>query len=163
SGAADAVRRRIANEGASEFARAVLKDLHAVWPDVVETTPIAITDDKTANSFSVTLHYEIRNCWKGDSASRHLIFRIVDDAVSGELQPVKGGQRETQIYLGSPRKITRILRLNMPSSWTGDGWRNLSEAGSIKFMSSLRVEGQTLTHWKELVVGAWSLPASQAG
>lgn len=162
-GAADAMRRRIANEGAAEFARVVLKDLQAVWPRIVETAPIDVGDDKKANGVSVTLNYEIPECWTWNSARKRYVFTIADTAVSGELQPLKSSQRQIPIYLGQPRRITRYLRMNMPSMWVGSGWHHVREAAGLKFVNSLRVEGRTMTNSKELVVPAWSLPASEAG
>ena len=161
--AADAVRNRIANEGTDEYARTMSKELQAAWPSAVETKPMVIRDDQIQNRLTLVLNFEIRDCWKQANDGKRLSFGIIDAVITGsELNPLRGTPRQTEIYLGRPRKITRFLHMDMPRRWTGTGWWHDCEAPGVKFVNRLRMDGRTITNSKELVITAWSIPAAQA-
>lgn len=152
SAAADGVRNRIANEGRADFSKEMLKGLQSMWPGAVETAPIEISDDPVKNSLNVRLDYEIRGCWK--QVDKNWKFEIADVITAGELSPLNAA-RQTDIYLGHPRKLTRDLRIEMPSRWVGTGWRQTSELPGLTFNNHLIVVGRTLSNTKELVVKEW--------
>jgi transglutaminase-like putative cysteine protease len=161
--AADAVRNRIANEGAAEYARTILKELQSVWPGAVEMEPMEIRDDQAKNCLTLILSFEIRDCWKQADDGKRLSFSIIDTVITGsELNPLRGTPRRAEIYLGRPRKITRFLHMDMPRAWAGTGWLHEAEAPGVKFFTRLRIYGPTITNSKELVVTTWSIPAAQA-
>lgn len=159
---ADAIRRRFANEGTAGYVQAVLKELQSVWPSVAETAPIEVQDDPGRNSVTVTLAYEIRDCWKPGNASAELNLVVASGTFSGELHPLAGVRRETDIHLRRPRKITSFLRLNMPCRWGDEGWSHRFEAPHISYTDRFRVEGRTIVDSRELLIDAWSLPAADA-
>jgi hypothetical protein len=163
SWAADLVRYRIANEGAAEYARAMLKQLQTAWPSIVETKPMVIHDDEVRNCFTVKLSYEIRGCWKQDKSGGRLSLQIIDAVLTDELAPTRAIQRETEIYLGRPRKITRHLHMKMPRQWFGNGWRRTYEAPGLRYVNHLDIGGRSITYSKELMVNAWSIAATQVG
>jgi transglutaminase-like putative cysteine protease len=160
SGAADALRNRIANEGPADFSKGMLKELQSNWPGAIETAPLEISDDQVKNCLSVKLNYEIPGCWK--QADKNWKFEIADVITAGELGPLNGA-RQTDIYLGHPRKLTRDLRIEMPSRWAGTGWRQTHELPGLTFTNHLTVVGRTLSNTKELVIKEWSIPPVQAG
>ena len=162
SWAADFVRNRFANEGTTEYARAILKELRQTWPGLVETAPLAISDDQAANRLRLTLSYEISDCWKPTDDKRGLGFTTVDGILSGELTSLKTVTRQTAIHLGRPRKLTRYVRMNMPCQWAGDGWWHEHEAPGVKYVDRFKIDGKVISSSRELVIGAWSLPAEQA-
>jgi Domain of Unknown Function with PDB structure (DUF3857) len=161
--AADMVRNRIANEGATEYARTMLKELQAVCPNILETAPMVIRDDQAQNCLTLILTYEIRDCWKQGDDGKRLSFSIPDAVLTGgELNPLRGSERKTEIYLGRPRKITRYLRLNMPRKWSGNGWWHAQDTPGLSYVNRLKIDGRTISNSKELLITAWSLPAAQA-
>lgn len=159
---ADLIRNRIANKGAPEYARAVLHDLKAVWPAVVESRPIEVSDDKVRNIVTLSLSYEIADCWKPSEDGSHLKFVISDTSVSGELAPLGEAPRSADIYLGRPRKITRRVRVEMPRKWAGTGWSHRWDASGISYSNRFSVEGRNVVNAKELVIDGWSLPSAES-
>jgi hypothetical protein len=160
--AADFVRNRFANEGTTEYARATLRELQLAWPGIVETMPLAISDDQAANRLRLTLSYEIRDCWKPTDGKRRLSFSTVDAILPGELTSLRTVPRQTAIHLGRPRKITRYMRMNMPCQWAGNGWWHEHEAPGVKYIDRFKIDGRLISNSRELVIDAWSLPAAQA-
>jgi hypothetical protein len=156
--AADFVRGRLANEGTNGYAKDMFQ---ANWPGIVETAPVEIRDDPVKNCFTTVLTYEIRDCWKPAGAGR-LSFGIADVTVAGELAPLRGTQRQADIYLGRPRKTTHVVRMDMPCRWAGHGWFHEHQAPGVTYSNRLDMEGRTIVSSKELVVDAWSMPAGQA-
>jgi hypothetical protein len=159
--AADFVRNRLANEGTNGYAKDMLKEVQAGWPGIVEAAPVEIDDDPVKNCFTTVLNYEIRDCWKPAGAGR-LSFGITDVTVTGELAPLQGTQRRTDIFLGRPRKTTHVVRMDMPCRWAGQGWFHKHRAPGVSYISRLDIDGRTIISTKELVVDAWSGPAEQA-
>jgi hypothetical protein len=161
--AADSVRNSIANEGTAEFSKQMLKELQATWPAVVETEPMQICDDQAKNCLTAILSYEIRDGWKPAEPNGRLGFGIADTVTNRELNPLNGAQRQTDIYLGYPRKITRRMRIEMPRIWAGQGWQRVHKVpGSIGYIDQLSIDGRAIDHSKELVIEAWSVPAAEA-
>jgi len=160
--AADSVRNRIANEGNAEYSKQMLKELRAIWPAVVETEPMQIRDDQAKNCLTAILSYEIRDCWKPAGPDGRLSFGIADTVTVRELNPLNGAQRQTDIYLGYPRKITRRIRMEMPRNWAGQGWQRVQKVPGISYIDQLSINGKAIDHSKELVIEAWSVPAAQA-
>lgn len=158
--AADTIRNRFANDGPGTFAQTMLRDLQDVWPGVAETAPMEIQDDKDRNTITLSLNYEVRNCWKPDDEQSQLKL-VVARALGGELQPLPGERRETDIALGRPRKMTGFVQLNMPSRWRGDGWLYRLEAPGVSFVDRSLVNGRAITASQELVIDAWSLAAAE--
>jgi transglutaminase-like putative cysteine protease len=158
--AADAIRSRFANDGPSVFAQAMLRELQNVWPGAAETAPMEIQDDKDRNTITLSLNYEVRDCWKSADDESQLKL-VVARALSGELQPLPGERRETDIGLGRPRKMTGFLQLNMPSRWRGNGWLYRLQASGVSFVDRSLVNGRTVTASQELVIDAWSLAAAE--
>jgi len=81
--------------------------------------------------------------------------------LGGELQPVPGEHRESEIVLGRPRKITAFVKLNMPSRWRGHGWLFRFDASAVGYIDRSLVDGRTVTASQELVVGAWSIAGAE--
>nr|WP_246583729.1 DUF3857 domain-containing protein [Bradyrhizobium iriomotense] len=158
--AADAIRNRFANDGPSAFAQTMLRELQDVWPGAAETAPMEIQDDKDRNTVTLSLNYEVRDCWKpADDGSQ--LKLVVARALGRELQPLPGERREIDIVLGRPRKMTGFVRLNMPSRWRGDGWLYRLEASGVSFIDRSLVNGRTVTASQELVIDAWLLAAAE--
>ena len=160
SWAADALRNRIANEGHVDYSKEMLKGLQSIWPTAIEAVPVEISDDQVKNRLSAKFSYEIPSCWK--KIDKNWRFEIADAVTVGELAPLNAAQRQTDIYLGHPRNVTRHLRIEMPSNWAGLGWHDRHELPGIAFTNRLKVAGPTISNFKELVVDAWSIPAAQA-
>jgi hypothetical protein len=118
SGTADLIRNRIANQGRDEYASEMLTELQAVWPDLVEAAPMEIHDDQKANCLLASFAYRIPDCWKPETNKR-LRFDLVDAFIWRELGPLKGLDRQSDIYLGRPRKITSRAIMEMPRKWLG--------------------------------------------
>lgn len=158
--AADAIRNRFANDGPSAFAQAMLRDLQEVLPGAIELAPMEIQDDKDRNTITLSLNYEVRDCWKpADDGSQ--LKLVVSRALGGELQPLPGERREADIALGRPRKMTGFIQLNMPRRWRGDGWLYRLEAPAVSFIDRSLVNGRTVTASQELVIDAWSLAGAE--
>ena len=119
-----------------------------------------IQDDKDRNTITLSLNYEVRNCWKPDEEQSQLKL-VVARALGGELQPLPGERRETDIALGRPRKMTGYVQVNMPSRWRGDGWLYRLEAPGVSFVDRSLVNGRAVTASQELVIDAWSLAAAE--
>jgi transglutaminase-like putative cysteine protease len=160
-GAADTMRHHLANEGTAEYAKRILKTLQGPWPGIVETAPVEIRDDQEKNSVTATFAYEIHDCWKAIEGGR-LRFEIVDPVVAGELGALPRTQRQTDIYLGRPRKITRHVRMEMPYGWDGEGWDRVCEAPGLRHTDRLNLSKRQITSAKELVIDTWSIPAANA-
>jgi transglutaminase-like putative cysteine protease len=160
--AADSIRNRFANEGTAGFAQTMLKELQSVWPGVAETTSIEVRDDKERNNVTLVLAYEIHDCWKPGNDGSQLDFTVADVAVSRDLQSLANAPRENEIFLGRPRKITSYIRLNMPCNWSGSGWSRELEASCIRYVDRFRIDRRTISNSRELIIGAWSLPAAEA-
>lgn len=158
--AADAVRSRIANDGANAFAQAMLRDLQSAWPSAAEVAPMDIRDDKDVNRVTLTFNYEVRDCWKPADDGSRLNLNVVR-AVGRELQAISGERRETDIVLGRPRKLTSFVQLNMPRRWDIGGWLRRFEASCITFVDRCTSNGNVITSSRELVMDAWSLPAAE--
>jgi hypothetical protein len=161
AGAADMVRDRLANVRTAEHARQILKELQGTWPGIVETAAMEVHDDQDKNSITTTFAYEIRNCWKAADGGM-LGFDTIDTGVAGELGALRATQRQNDIYVGRPRRITRQVRMEMPRNWHGEGWRHEYEAPGVRYTHRLDITGQKITSDKELVVEAWSVPATKA-
>ena len=160
SWAADALRNMIANGGMADYAKQLLIERQEAWPGTLETRPVTVHDDPVKNCLTTNFSYEIRDCWKS-GGKRALNFKFVDTVASSELQAIKGAERRADIYLGRPRKVTSRVRMHMPCTWTGSSsYRELHEQG-LHYVSRLAVDGRTVRSAKELVVGAWSVPAPQ--
>jgi hypothetical protein len=159
---ADAVRNRVANEGAAEYARSMLKELQADWPGIRETKPIEINDDRIQNCITLILSYEVPDCWRRLDDGKRLGLPITDTALSSELNPLKGIERQTEIFLGRPRKVTRCVRIDMPRKWKGSGWQHQLETPGLSYVDRLSIDGKTISNSKELVIAEWSLPAARA-
>lgn len=158
--AADAIRSRFANDGPSAFAQALLKELQNVWPDTTEIAAMEIQDDEDRNTITLSLNYEVRNCWKSANGESQLKL-VAARALGGELQALPGERRETDIALGRPRKMTAFLQMNMPSRWRGDGWLYHLETPGVRFIDRSVVNGRMITASQELVIDAWSVSATQ--
>jgi hypothetical protein len=154
---------KLASETPLHFLDWMLKELQATWPAVAETEPMRICDDRGRNCFTAILSYEIRDCWKRIGPDGRLGFAITDLVTARELNPLKGTPRQTDIYLGHPRKITRRLRMDMPRNWAGQGWQRVQKVPGISYTDQLSIDGRTIDHIKKLVIEAWSVPAAQAG
>jgi hypothetical protein len=151
---ADQVRNRIANEGAAEFAGAMLKQLQATWPGIIETRPMEISDDEAANCFTVKFTCETRDAWKLDERGGRLRFHLTDTIFGEELRSPRGTQRQTEVYLGRPRKITRHVRMNMLRKWFSQGWRHAHQASGLSYIDNFNVSGTIITNTKELMINA---------
>lgn len=160
--AADSVRNRIANEGTTEYSKEMLNELRAAWPNIVETAPMEIRDDQVENCFTAIFNFEIRDCWKQANGRGLLGFDITDTVAVGELAQLRGIQRQTDIHLGRPRKITHRVRMDMPRKWAGAGWHNEHQAPGIRYSNRLNIDGRAINSSKELVIDAWSIPAEHA-
>jgi hypothetical protein len=160
--AADAIRHRFANEGAAGYAQAVLKELQSIWPSIAEAAPIEVSDDPARNCVTVTSSYEIRDCWKPGKSASHFDLVVASGSFRGELQPLSGVNRKTDIYLGRPRRITSVLKLNMPCGWVDNGWLHRFETSRARYTDNFLIEGRTIIDSRELVIDAQSLPAAEA-
>lgn len=159
--AADSVRNRIANEGTTVYANEMLKDLKATWPAILEAKPVEIHDDQEKNCLTAVFAYEIPDCWDPDEGDR-VAFKFADTTFVRELGLLNGTQRQEDVYLSRPRKVTRYLRMNMPCGWSGVGWSHEERTLGLSLVSKLDVDGRTISHSKELVVDAWAIPAAKA-
>ena len=159
---ADSIRNRIANEGTADYAKRMLKDVEAIWPNVVETEPLKIADDRAENHFVATFAYEIRDGWKPDKDGKRIGFAVVDPVIGKELNPLGNTERHADIFLGRPRKVTSRVTMRMPWRWSGSGWDRKYREQGLSFTSRLAVKAKTISCAKELVIDAWSMPAGKA-
>lgn len=157
---ADGMRNRFANEGAGGYVDAMLKEWQSVWPGVTKAAPAEVHDDRARNTITVVLKLTIPSGWQPGSAGAPLVFAVADMATNRELHPLVQSRREADIFLARPRKITNMLRLNMPRRWLGDGWSRNLEARNINFVDRLMVRGRVMTSYRELTIHGWSLPAA---
>lgn len=160
--AADLLRHKIENEGHSKYAEQVLNDLREVWPDIVETAPLSWHDEQSDNRLTAIFSCEIRNAWRPVGHEERLGFKITATSVAAELSLLKKTQRRTEVFLGRPRKITWRARLRMPRPWGGTGWNQVLNAMSVRFVSNLVIQAREVCLEKEMLIGSWSLPASEA-
>lgn len=158
--AADTMRNRIANEGPGGFVQGMLKDWQSVWPGVTATEPVEVHDDRALNKLSMVLKLAIPDAWKAGEAGKPLFFRTVDLATGHELKSLPGPRRDADIYLGRPRKITNLVHIKMPVKWNG-GWALRFEASHLGLINRLTFDGRNAIHYRELVIGAWSMPAGE--
>lgn len=158
---ADAIRNGIANQGASAYAKEVLKELQAIWPDTVETEPLVIEDDPVRNRFTTILGYEIRNGWKPAAKGKRLTFKLVDFQSPKELALLKTPQRRADIHLGRPRKVMHVARMHMPRDWPAKGWNRSLHTPAINILNRLDCDGRMLTSVRELTVAARTMPGAQ--
>lgn len=159
---ADSIRNRIANEGVAGFSQTILKETQRFWPGAVETSPIEIHDDQAANKLTLVTKYDIHDCWKSVGNDGQLGFPIVDWLLGRELQPIGATARETEIFLGRPRRIYRCVHLRMPCGWRGGAWQRPLTASQIDFIDRLLVDGRNIIHSRELTIKGWTLPGAEA-
>ncbi|WFU81861.1 DUF3857 domain-containing protein [Bradyrhizobium sp. CIAT3101] len=159
---ADGMRNRIANEGTGGYVEGMLREWQSVWPGVAEAAPIEVQDDRVRNTVSLVLKLTIPGGWKTGGANSPLVFPIADMATVHELHPLAELRRENEIFLGRPRKITNLIKVNMPRRWPGDGWIRRLEAPGIDYSSRATFDGRTMNSFRELIVHRWSSPASGA-
>jgi transglutaminase-like putative cysteine protease len=157
---ADMARNRTADQGTAEYSRAMLRELQSIWPGVSETVPVEISDDPAGNCLTTTFTFEIRDGWKRDPNGR-LSFTIADQILPRELVPIPGAPRLTDIFAGRPRKLTRRVRMEMPSKWIGNGWYQVEETSSLSFVDRLATSGKVIESSRELIIKAWSVPAAE--
>lgn len=119
--AANSLRYRFANEGTTEYAKNLLQELQATWPAMVEKEPLSISDDQIGNCLTVTFIYEVQNVWKHVENMENLKFEIVDHFTNQQLDAISRLQRQCDIYVGRPRKVTYALTMHMPRTWGGSG------------------------------------------
>ena len=160
--AADLLRHRIENEGHSKYSEQVLNDLRVVWPDIVETAPLALQDDQADNRLTAIFSFEIRNVWNPVDKKGRLGFKVVAASIAAELGPLKKTQRRNDVVLGRPRRITWRARIHMPRSWAGSGWNQVLNAMGVRYTNKLFMDAREILHDKELSIMSWSLPASHA-
>jgi len=160
--AADAVRNRIDNDGASKYSEQMLKQLQIVWPGITETEPMVLQDDPVKNRLSVVFTCEIPDCWKPLGNSERLGLKLTDDVMCRELEALKKTQRQADIFLGRPRKLTWRVRVHPARTWHGKGWDRLLQERGLRFTNELKIGRRVIDHTKELVVDAWSVPAAHA-
>jgi transglutaminase-like putative cysteine protease len=159
--AADSLRHRIENEGHSKYSEQMLGELRSTWPDIVETQPLSLRDERGDNRLSATFNYEIRNGWRPVDKGR-LGFKLSAASIAAELNPLKNAQRRTDVYLGRPRKLTWRARMHMPREWAGTGWHQVLNAMNVRYTNELIIATREVRHEKEMLISNWSLPASQA-
>lgn len=160
--AADSVRNRLANEGPTVYANERFKELQPIWPGILETRPMEIHDDRSQNCLTTIFTYEIPHCWKPTERDGQVSFKFTDTDLVRELGLLNVTQRQDDIYLGRPRKVTRYLRITMPCKWSGAGWSDDQQTTGLSYVDRLTMDGNTIGHLKELSVGNWSIPASAA-
>jgi transglutaminase-like putative cysteine protease len=162
SWAADVMRHRMANEGTADYTRTMLQSLQSIWPEVTEAEPIVLQDDPPDNCLTVVLSYHVPKCWRPAETGKNLAFDVVDTALPGELSVLNSVARQSDIYLGRPRRLTRRIILIMPKRWAGEGWSHAEHMTGATYTNRFDIEGRTLISSKEFVVDAWSAPASEA-
>lgn len=161
--AADSMRNRLQNEGASKLSAQLLQELQAGWPQVAVVTPMAITDDLEANRLIAAVTYTIPDCWKREGSAGRWMFVIADTFLHKELAPLTSTRRKFPLLLGRPRRAQWRARMRMPCRWRGKGLSTeISEAGA-RFVSTLTVAPREVILQKELVIDRWSVEAEQAG
>src|SRR5262249_45855393 len=101
---ADTLRNRIANQGSAQFAKQMLLELQGTWPGIVETAPMQIHDNEPANCLTLVFSYQLHDCWKQD-ASKGLKFTVAEGFICRELGLANETKRETDVFLGRPRKV----------------------------------------------------------
>jgi hypothetical protein len=159
---ADAVRNRIANEGTVEYLKRVQKDLELVWPNVVATAPLQITDDPVTNHLVVTTSFEIRDGWTPANNKQGLTFSVADQVIAGQLNQIGGNARHADIYLGRPRKVTSSVVIEMPRRWSGKATDWQFREQGVAYRARFSVRGRIIRNEKELTIKAWSMPAGEA-
>jgi Domain of Unknown Function with PDB structure (DUF3857) len=160
--AADALRHRIEDEGHSKYSEQVITELRTTWPELVETAPLSFMDERADNRLTAVFRYEIRNAWKPVDQKRRLGFRIAANSIAAELNPLKKTQRRTDIFLGRPRRSTWRVRIHMPRAWRGSGWNEVLNPTNLRVSNELAITEQTLILTKEILISAWTMPASEA-
>jgi len=160
--AADALRHRFQNEGLSKFADQVSNELRTTWPELVETAPLTLQDDVASNCLVATFKYEIRNPWKPVDTKGRLGFKVTAGSIATELNPLKIVRRRTDVFLGRPRKATWQARMLMPRRWSGNGWNKILTAVGMRYSNLLVITAREIQLDRELVIGTWSLPPSEA-
>jgi len=158
---ANSLRNRLEGEGTSKLSAQLLQELRRTWPDVVEKAAIQVQDDLEGNRFTLLCSYEVRNCWKRDANGR-VGFEIVDPFIGNELAPLKDLRRTGEIFLGRPRKVTWLARLQMPCDWGGSGWSQALDEAGVHFKSELTINGQEVVIDREVQINAWSAVPGQA-
>ena len=159
---ADSLRHRIENEGHTKYSEQVLNELREVWPDIVETAPLALQDDQADNRLTAIFSCEIRNVWNPVDKKGRLGFKIIAASIAAELGPLKKNQRRNDVVLGRPRRITWRARIHMPRPWSGSGWNQVLNAMGVRYTNKLFMHDCEILHDKELSIMSWSLPASHA-
>jgi len=160
--AADALRNKLENEGLSKLAEQVLNELRTTWPALAETAPLAIEDDPATNRLVAIFQYEIRDGWKPVDGRGRLGFKITAGSIAAELVPLKKVPRRTDVFLGRPRIATWKVRMCMPQRWAGNGWNTVLRAGGIRHINQFVIAGREIQLQREMVIGDWSVPNSQA-
>jgi hypothetical protein len=156
------MRELVANQGETAYAKDLLNELTTLWPGIAETKPIEIRDDQKKSCLTVMSTYEIRNCWKAKKEGQGIAFEAIDTFVAGELQPLKGMQRNAPILLGRPRKAAHSVRMTMPCEWHGEGWEYDQRVFGMRYTDRLNVDGLFIKSTKDLTINAWSIPAGHA-
>lgn len=162
SSAADTLRHRIDDEGATKLAEQMLKELRVTWPDLTETAPLRLVDDPADNHLTTIYQYEIRNCWSPPDAKGRSGFRITEGALARELNPLKSTERNQPLYLGRPRKLTWLARLHMPCLWSGNGWSRVLRERGLTFINLLTIEDRSVRVSRELMISAMAIGAEHA-
>jgi hypothetical protein len=160
--AADSMRNRLQNEGASKWTDQVLKELQGNWPNLSVATPMAIKDDLEANLLSASATYTIPSCWKRENGSERWAFLINDTILCKELAALTNTQRRSPVLLGRPRRAQWRVRMQMPCRWRGKGLGSTIDEPAMRVASTLAVESRQLILQKELLIERWSIDAQRA-
>ena len=161
--AADQIRNRLQNEGASKWTDQVHKKAQANWPEASVTAPLAIRDDLDDNRLTASVTYTIPACWKREDGSERWAFLLNDPLLYEDLAALASTQRRFPVLLGRPRRAQWHVRLEMPCRWRGKGLGSMLEKPGMRVASTLDIQSRQMIFHKELVIDRWSIDAEHAG
>jgi len=161
--AADSIRNRLQNEGASKWTDQILKKAKANWPEASVASPLAIQDDLDENRLTASVTCTIPAAWKREDGSQRWAFLLNDPLLYEDLAALTSTQRRFPVLLGRPRRGRWHVRMEMPCRWRGKGLGSLLEKPGMRVASTLEIESRQMILHKELVIDRWSIEAEHAG
>jgi hypothetical protein len=158
---AEALRTRIARDGAVSVLKHYSEDVQRVWPKAHVVKQEIVTDNVEANFIVVHESYDIHEAWAlGDDGQYR--FGTHDLIIRGTLARLDPGERKHDIYLGQPGRYARRVEVRTATTHQG-GWRHSIAGSAIQFTDEMRIiDPHFLVMDQSLDLKALALPASEA-
>jgi transglutaminase-like putative cysteine protease len=114
---ADNFRLELNSNGADNLEKTYTEYYANIYPGLVATAPLNITDNELENTITVKEAYEIEKFWiKEDDKSDKLLAYFYGEIISGQLKPLKN-YRNAPFSLTYPATTEQNIKIILPEAW----------------------------------------------